>query len=145
MYCTSKIKLNDQGCGLINNASFVIKLHTCNNTVFTLNEDDVEIFYFTTIQNKYWQTFLYEYKHVWYTAQMLLHVKMLKVHLLSSYPCQCQSKHDEGNIKLQYSSTRQANKKSTCNFSFMSRQFIINKNYIYFSEQCARNVILLKL
>ena len=52
------------------------------------------------IENKYWQKFLYEYKHVWYTAtnaDMLLHVKMLKVHL-SSYPCQCQRKHDQSNI-----------------------------------------------
>ena len=67
--------------------------------IFTLNEDDVEIFYFTNIENKYWQKFLYEYKHVWYTAtnaDMLLHVKMLKVHL-SSYPCQCQRKHDQSN------------------------------------------------
>ena len=50
-----------------------IKLHTCNY-ILTLNEDDVEIFYFTNIQNKYWQIVLYEYKHVWYTINAVLYM-----------------------------------------------------------------------
>ena len=132
MCCTSKIKLTDQGCGLINNATFVIKLQTCNY-ILTLNEDDVEIFYFTHIQNKYWQTFLYEYKHVWYTTTNGVTCENAKSSskLLSMStskqirPEQCIT------TAFKYKASQQ--KKHTQFLVHVQFSFVYNKNYFYFN------------